>query len=64
MGEKKNLSPRERHVAEIKRLEDAYEKTKSNMLKRDYGKAISRMRKELDEYDAYRLSTMALKAVR
>jgi len=58
------MSPREKHVAEIKRLEEACQKTKSNFLKRDYGKAISRMKKELDEYDAYRLSTMALKAVR
>lgn len=58
------MSPREKHIEEIHRLEEAYEKTKSNMLKRDYGKAILRMKKELDEYDAYRLSTMALKAVR
>lgn len=58
------MSPREKQIEEIHRLEEAYEKTKSNMLKRDYGKAILRMKKELDEYDAYRLSAMALKAVR
>lgn len=41
-------------VAEINRLRKAYDKTKSNYLRRDYGKAISRMEKELAEYDAYK----------
>ena len=45
---------RESFVREITRLRIAYNKTKSNYLRRDYGKAISRMEKELAEYDAYK----------
>lgn len=45
---------RESFVREIDRLRKAYDKTKSNYLRRDYGKAISRMEKELAEYDSYK----------
>lgn len=45
---------REEYVAEIRRMEAAVEQTKSEYLKRDYGKAIKRMKKELAEYDKYR----------
>ena len=45
---------RERHVAEIRRLQEARDKSKSKYLRKDYEKAIRRMKKELAEYDAYR----------
>lgn len=42
------------YVIEINRLRKAVSETKSNYLKRDYGKKISRMEKELEEYRSYR----------
>ena len=45
---------RDKHVAEIRRLEDAYRRTKSAHLKRDYEKAIRRMMRELEEYDEFK----------
>lgn len=45
---------RKKHIAEIKRLEEAVNKTKSEKLKADYGKAIKRMRHDLKVYDALR----------
>lgn len=45
---------RERHAAEMERLEDAMKRTTSNHLKCDYGRALKRMRKELEEYDRYK----------
>ena len=44
----------ERHIAEMKRLRDAFNKTKSTYLKNDYAKAIRRMQGELREYCRYR----------
>ena len=44
---------REKHVAEMRRLQNAINKTKSEHLKRDYSKALVRMRNELLEYDRY-----------
>ena len=44
---------RERHIAEMNRLEDAISRTKSYKLKRDYTKTLNRMRKELIQYDRY-----------
>lgn len=44
----------ERHINEIKRYQEAIEKTDSNYLKNDYSKKISRMIKELREYCYYR----------
>jgi hypothetical protein len=48
------MSPREKHIKEMRRLEEAIEKTKSEKLKKDYGKALNRMRHELKIYDSYR----------
>lgn len=45
---------RERHEAEIRRLEDAIRRTRSDHLRRDYGKAVRRMKKELRAYDLNR----------
>lgn len=41
-------------VAEIKRLKNAEEKTKSDYLRKDYSKAIKRLVAELKEYCGYR----------
>ena len=48
---------REIFVSEIERMEDACRRTKSEYLKRDYQKAIKRMKKELNEYDGYKTKT-------
>ena len=45
---------REKHVAEMERLKTAMEKTDSEYLKRDYGKALKRMQRELKDYDRYK----------
>jgi hypothetical protein len=45
---------REQHEAEIRRLEDAIRRTRSDRLRRDYGKAVRRMKKELRAYDLNR----------
>ena len=45
---------RDEYVAEILRLEGAIRKARSDYLRRDYGKAVRRMRKELRDYDRYR----------
>lgn len=47
---------RGRYVAEINRLQAAREKSKSKYLRKDYGKAIRRMKKELTVYDMYKRS--------
>lgn len=43
---------REQHIEEMRRLEAAIKKTRSNNLKIQYGKALKRMRHELKVYDA------------
>lgn len=43
-----------RHVSEINRLKEACGKTKSDYLRRDYQKAITRMERELKEYRNYK----------
>lgn len=48
---------REKHIAEINRLSEAIRKTKSRCLKRDYLKALARMKEELKEYDRYKGNT-------
>ena len=48
------MSPRDRHIAEMRRLEEAISKTKSEKLRTDYGKALRRMQHELKIYDKYR----------
>lgn len=45
---------REKHIAEMARLQEAIKKTKSAQLKQDYGRALKRMQRELEEYDRYR----------
>lgn len=45
---------REQYAAEIRRLEDAIRRTRSDHLRSDYGKAIRRMKKELRAYDLNR----------
>ena len=45
---------REAFQAEINRLEDAKRRSTSEHLRRDYGKAIRKMRAELREYDRFR----------
>ena len=45
---------REAFQAEIIRLEEAKRRSTSEHLRRDYGKAIRRMRAELREYDRFK----------
>ena len=45
---------REAFRAEIIRLEEAKRRSTSEHLRRDYGKAIRRMRAELREYDRFK----------
>ena len=45
---------RKNRVAEIERLKAAIAKTNSEYLKRDYGKALKRMQRELRDYDRYK----------
>lgn len=45
---------REAFRAEILRLEDAKRRTSSPHLRKDYGKAIRRMRAELRDYDRFK----------
>lgn len=44
---------RNAYIEEMNRLANAMCQTKSPYLKRDYGKALRRMTKELKEYDLY-----------
>lgn len=48
---------RDAHVAEMRRLQAAIDKTSSETLKRDYGKRLKRMSHELKIYDKYRASS-------
>lgn len=50
---------RELFVNEIKRMEEAIKITKSEKLKTDYSKAITRMKKELKCYDRFRKAEVA-----
>lgn len=43
---------RQKHIEEIRRLEDAIQRSRSEKLKTDYGKAVKRMKHELKIYDA------------
>ena len=45
---------REALVREISRLKDAWNRTDSRYLRKDYGKAIRRMENELRQYDSFR----------
>ena len=44
----------EMHIAEMDRLKEAIQKTESPYLKRDYGKKLKSMERELEEYRRYR----------
>lgn len=44
------MNAEERHLAEIKRVEIALAKTKSEKLKRDYTKYLLQLKQELKEY--------------
>ena len=48
------MTAREAHIAEMRRLQEAIEKTASPKLKKDYGKRLNKMRHELKIYDSYR----------
>lgn len=48
------MSPREQHISEMRRLEAAITKTKSEKLKTDYQKRLKKMVHELKIYDSYR----------
>ena len=45
---------RAKHIAAMDRLRDAIQRTDSEYIKRDYVKALKRMKRELAEYDRYR----------
>lgn len=47
--------PREEHIAEMNRLVEAICNTESPFLRKDYGKALERMERELKEYELYKL---------
>ena len=44
----------ERHIAEMKKLKDAFNQTKSVRLKNEYAQIIRQMQAELREYCNYR----------
>lgn len=46
------MSPREQYINEMRMLEAAIAKTKTETLKRDYGKTLKRTRHDLKIYDA------------
>ena len=48
------MTPREAHVAEIERIKDAIERTRSQKLKGQYKVHLRRLERELRIYDAYR----------
>lgn len=54
MRTSKEDKQREAFQAEIIRLEEAKRRSASEHLRRDYGKAIRRMRAELREYDRFK----------
>ena len=42
------------YISKIATLEEAIRKTKSDYLRKDYRKAVSRMRRELKAYDRFK----------
>ena len=46
-------SKREEFVAEMNRLRDALDRTRSPMLRRDYTKALRKMERDLADYDRF-----------
>ncbi len=49
------MSQREIYQQELKRLQEAQKAAKSGYIKADYGKAIRRMKKDLRQYDLFRM---------
>lgn len=47
------MNSREKHIQEIKNLQEAIKKTKSPYARRDFEKALQRKKKELREYDLW-----------
>lgn len=47
------MTQRDKFVAEIKRMEQAMSQTDSMYLRKDYGRGIKRMKRELAEYDRF-----------
>lgn len=47
------MNSREKHLQEIKDLQEAIKRTKSPYAKRDFEKAIKRKQRELWEYDRW-----------
>lgn len=45
---------RELFINEMKRIEEALKKTKSEYLQKDYSKALRDMKRELRDYDKFR----------
>ena len=56
-----DLTPREKHIKEMRRLESAIQITRSQSLKNQYGKALKRMRHELKVYDALQRGEQVVK---
>lgn len=52
---------RERHVKEMRRLQEAISRTTSKSLVRDYMKALKRMLKDLEEYDRYKAEAKGMR---
>lgn len=48
------MNSREKHIQEIKDLQEAIKRTKSPYAKRDFEKALKRKKRELGEYDRWR----------
>lgn len=45
---------RQKHIEKMQELRAAIEKTDSKYLRRDFGKALRRMDRELRQYDGFR----------
>lgn len=46
--------PREKYIEKMQELREAIAKTDSKYLRRDFGKALRRMERELRQYDGFR----------
>lgn len=47
------MNSREKHIQEMKDLQEAIKRTKSPYAKRDFEKALKRKKRELREYDSW-----------
>lgn len=48
------MTSREQHLAKIRELEEAMARSNSEKLKKDFGKAVARLKRELRTYDKLR----------